>query len=177
MAGDEFKIEDRFSRSRGLFPYILGLIGVAVLVVIMMIVTGIGVEYLPYGEFLVARAPEAADGSEALSLQSLKHVTDEKTTLTVEGTVMNRTEDTISGLVAVIEVKDKFTLPVATVNIPVDPVDLEPNAIGTFQMTVMLGEHGLLQYSVVFRLPDEGPFVPHKDERPLEPTLEQSPPQ
>ena len=90
MAGDEFKIEDRFSRSRGLFPYVLGLIGVAVLIVIMMIVTGIGVEHLPYSEFLVARAPEAADGSEALSLQSLKHVTDEKTTLTVEGTVMNR---------------------------------------------------------------------------------------
>jgi hypothetical protein len=36
----------------------------------------------------------------------------------------------------------------------------------------MLGEHGLGSYSVLFRLPDEGPFVPHKDERPLEPTLE-----
>lgn len=168
MPGEEFKLEDRFSRSRGLFPYVAGILGVVVVAVLVMITTGYGLQYLPFGEYFATRAPEAADGSEALSLQMLKTTTDEKTTLTVEGEVKNRTERAISGLQAVITVNDRFTLLFQTVNVPVDPVELAPGAIGKFQTTIMLGENGLGAYSVVFRLPNEGPFVPHKDERPPE---------
>ena len=72
MADGEFKIENRFSSSRGIFPYIVGILGVALVVVIFMLVTGIGRDRLPYTDYFFAvRVPEAADGSEALSLQSL----------------------------------------------------------------------------------------------------------
>jgi hypothetical protein len=168
MAEDDFKLETRFRGNRGLFPYIAGILGLAVVVLAFMYLTGIGRDALPYSSYFAVRAPTAPDGSEALSLQSLKHVTDEKTTIDIEGAVMNRTDDTISGLLAVITVVDKFTLPVETVNAPVEPAELGKNAVGTFHTTVMLKENGLGSYSVNFRLPDEGPFVPHKDERPVE---------
>ncbi len=140
-----------------------------------MLVTGIGRDRLPYTDYFFAvRAPEAADGSEALSLQSLTYMEIDKT-VSITGTVMNRTESPISGLLAVIAVTDKFTLPVQTVNVPVEPAELAPKAMGTFRTTVTLGENGFGGYTLQFRLPDDGPFVPHKDERPPEPLSPQSP--
>jgi hypothetical protein len=168
MADDDIKFETRFSSSRGLFPYVVGILGAAVAVLAFMYLTGIGRSRLPYSELFEVHAPTAADGSEALSLQLLKTAADDKM-VTIEGTVMNRTDRPIHGLVAVLAVTDKFTLPVQTVNPPIDPVDLAPKATGMFHTTVMLGENGFGGYTVNFRLPDEGPFVPHKDERPPEP--------
>ena len=172
MAGDdvkdEIKLETRFSRSRGLFPYVAGILGLAALAVIVMIITGVGLDHLPYGKYFAARAPTAPDGSPALSLTALHHK-EEDTTLMVEGVVMNRTDATISGLVAVIAVTDRFTLPAQTVNIPVEPAELASKGTGTFQTSVTLGENGLGGFTINFRLPDDGPFVPHKDERPPEP--------
>jgi hypothetical protein len=168
MADDDIKFETRFSRSRGLFPYVAGILGAAVLILAFMYITGIGRDRLPYSEYFAVRAPTAADGSEALSLQTLMTVSDDKV-VSIEGTVVNRTDAPISGLLAVIAVTDKFTLPVQTVNAPVDPVDLGPKGTGTFHTMVPLGENGLGGYTINFRLPDEGPFVPHKDERPPEP--------
>jgi len=168
MADDEIKFETRFSRSRGLFPYVAGILGLAVLAVIVMLATGVGLEYLPFGQFFAVRAPMAADGSPALSLTTLHHKDDDKS-LSIDGVVMNRTDSTISGLIAVITVTDRFTLPAETVNIPVDPAELAANGTGTFQTTVTLGENGLGGYTVQFRLPNDGPFVPHKDDRPPEP--------
>jgi hypothetical protein len=129
------------------------------------------VEYLPYSEYLAERAPAAADGSEALSLLSLSEKQEGKT-VTIAGSVMNRTESPISDLMAVIKVTDNFTLPVATVNSPVDPAELGAKSMGTFQTSVTLGDHGFGGYSIDFRLRDDGPFVPHKDERPVEPSIE-----
>jgi hypothetical protein len=165
---DNIKFETRFSQSRGLFPYIAGTLGIIAVVLAFMYLTGIGRDRLPYSEYFVVRAPTAADGSEALSLQTLKAMDDAKM-VSIEGTVVNRTDAPISGLIAVIAVTDKFTLPVETVNAPVDPVELGPKATGMFHVTVALGENGLGGFSINFRLPDDGPFVPHKDERPLEP--------
>jgi hypothetical protein len=175
MANDEIKLETRFSRSRGLFPYVAGIVGIAVLAVIVMVATGVGLDFLPYGEYFAVHAPTAPDGSPALSLVMLHHADDEKS-LSVDGIVMNRTDSAITGLVAVISVTDRFTLPAQTVNVPVDPVELSPKGMGTFQTTVPLGENGLGGYSVQFRLPDEGPFVPHKDDRPPEPPPPADPP-
>src|SRR5262245_11318399 len=168
MADDDIKFETRFSRSRGLFPYVAGILGAAVVVLLFMYVTGIGRDRLPYSELFAVHAPTAADGSEALSLQTLNTMSDDKM-VSIDGTVMNRTDAPISGLLAVIAVTDKFTLPVQSVNVPVDPVDLGPKATGMFHTTVPLGENGLGGYTINFRLPDDGPFVPHKDERPPEP--------
>ena len=59
MADGEFKIENRFSSSRGVFPYIVGILGVALVVVIFMLVTGIGRDRLPYTDYFFAvRAPK-----------------------------------------------------------------------------------------------------------------------
>jgi hypothetical protein len=151
-----------------MFPYVAGILGIAVVVLAFMYLTGIGRDRLPYSEYFAVHAPTAADGSEALSLQSLKTTNDDKI-VSIEGTVMNRTDAPISGLLVVIAVTDKFTLPVQTVNAPIDPVDLGPKETGTFHTMVPLGENGLGGYTVNFRLPDDGPFVPHKDERPDRP--------
>jgi hypothetical protein len=176
MAGEDFKIETRFSSSRGVFPYILGILGVGVAVVLFMIVTGIGRDRLPYSDFFFAiRAPETADGSTALSLLTADYKESEKTVL-ISGTVKNRTEKPIKGLLAVLAVTDRFTLPVQTVSVPIEPAELAPQAVGTFQTTVTLGEHGFGGYALDFRLTDKGPFVPHEDERPQVPTLPSEPP-
>jgi hypothetical protein len=178
MAGEDFKLENRFSSSRGLFPYVLAALGAVVVVVLFMIVTGIGRDRLPYSDYFFAvRAPEAADGSEALSLMEAKFMEDGKTVV-ITGSVGNRTEKPISGLIAVIAVTDKYTLPVQTVNVPIDPAELAPKAMGMFQTTVPLAEHGFGGFTIQFRLPEPGPFVPHKDERPLDipqPTIEAKP--
>jgi len=162
---EDLQFETRFSKSRGIFPYVLGLIGLVVVVVLFMLVTGIGRDSLPFSEYLKVRAPMAADGSEAISLQDLKQIETEKS-LTIEGTIANRTDRVISGLVAVITVNDKFTLPSQTVNVPLNPPDLPAKGTATFQTVVMLDEKGLGGYNLQFRLPNDGPFVPHKDERP-----------
>src|SRR4030095_1300033 len=167
MADDNIKFETRFSRSRGLFPYVAGILGVAVVVLSFMYLTGIGRDRLPYSDYFAVRAPTAADGSEALSLLTLITLSDDKM-VSIDGTVMNRTDSPISGLVAVIAVTDKFTVPGQTVKAPIAPVDIGPKATGMFHTMVPLGENGLGGYTINFRLPDNGPFVPHKDERPPE---------
>jgi len=140
---EDLQFETRFSKSRGIFPYVLGLIGLVVVVVLFMLVTGIGRDSLPFSEYLKVRAPMAADGSEAISLQDLKQTETEKS-LTIE----------------------KFTLPSQMVNVPLNPPDLPAKGTATFQTVVMLDEKGLGGYNLQFRLPNDGPFVPHKDERP-----------
>ena len=170
---DDLQFETRFSKSRGLFPYVLGLIGLVVFIVLFMIVTGIGRDQLPFAEIFKVHAPTAADGSEAISLQELQQIQTEKT-LTIEGKVANRTDKVISGLVAVIAVNDQYTLPSQTVTVPLNPPDLQPKGTATFQTEVTIGEKGLGGYNLQFRLPNDGPFVPHKDERPIEEPKEPS---
>jgi len=164
---DDLQFETRFSKSRGLFPYVLGAIGLVVVVVLFMIITGIGRDRLPFAELFAVHAPTAADGSQAISLQDLKQAQTE-TSLSIEGTVANRTDRVISGLIAVITVNDRFTLPSQTVNVPLNPPDLQPKGTATFQTMITLDEKGLGGYNLQFRLPNEGPFVPHLDERPAE---------
>jgi hypothetical protein len=122
-------------------------------------------------QYLDVLVPTVADGSPPLSLQTLTQKADDKT-LTVEGTVMNRTDSTITGLLAVVQVKDKFTLPGPSLEVAVEPAELASKATGKFQATITLGENGLSGYDLQFKLPDDGPFVPHKDDHPLEPAPE-----
>jgi len=170
MAGDDLKLDVSFSSSRGAFPYIaaaFAVLGIAGIVVVMT--TDVAARLLPMdATYLDALIPTVPDGSMPLSLQTLHQSADDKT-LTVDGTVMNRTESAITGLLAVVQVKDKFTLPGQTVEAPVEPAELVPKATGTFHTTIMLGESGLGGYDLQFKLPTDGPFVPHKDDHPLEP--------
>ena len=45
---DELNFETRFSKSRGMFPYVAGILGAVVVVLAFMYLTGIGREALPY---------------------------------------------------------------------------------------------------------------------------------
>jgi len=173
MADKDLKFETRFSRSSGWGPVVAGIIGLLIIVgIVLTMTTGLADRLLPMQDsYLDVLVPSAPDGSEALSLRSLTQKSD-KTSLAVEGTVANRTDAPITGLSAVIEFKDKYTLPFQTITVAVEPSPLDRGAVGAFRATAMAGANGLGGYSLQFRLPDEGPFVPHKDERPVEPTLE-----
>jgi hypothetical protein len=176
MGEPNLKLETSFSSSRGAFPYIA--VAVAVLVIagiVAVMTTDVAARLLPMNpQYVNVLVPAAADGSAPLSLQTLTQKTDNKT-LTIDGSVMNRTDSTITGLLAVVQVKDKYTLPGETVEVPVEPAALESQATGTFHTVIAIGEKGLAGYDIQFKLPNDGPFVPHKDNHPLEPTPEIKP--
>lgn len=164
--GKDLKLETTFTNARSLFPFIAAGIAVAGIgLIVLSLTTGLGAWLLPMQErYLSILIPTAADGSEALSLQTLEHEIQSKT-LTIRGAVLNRTPYPISNLQAVIDVKDRFTLPAVSVTVPVDPAELPPDKAGTFAAVIGM-EKELGAFTVRFRLPEEGPFVPHRDERP-----------
>ena len=166
MADDDLKLETTFTNARSLFPYIAAGVAVAgIALIVLSMTTGIGSWLLPMDDrYLTVLIPAAADGSPGLSLQALEDDAKPKT-LSIRGTVLNRTPYPINGLQVVIDVKDRYTLPVATVTVPLDPVELLSQKSGTFQAIIGV-EKELGGYSVRFKLPDDGPFVPHLDERP-----------
>src|SRR5688572_20436896 len=174
MAGDDLKLETSFSNSNGATPYIAVAFAVlAIAGIVYVTTTDIAARLLPMdAQYLDVLVPTVADGSPPLSLQTLTQKADDKAkSLTVGGTVINRTESSISGLLAVIQVNDKFTLPAETVQVPIEPAELASKATGTFHATIMLGEKGLSGYVIQFKLPEDGPFVPHKDDHPVGPVL------
>jgi hypothetical protein len=170
MADKDLQFDTRFSNSGGgRGPLAAAIVaGILIVGIIVVSTTDVASRLLPMEErYLDVLVPMAADGSEGLSLVTLTQK-EEKTSLMVEGSVMNRSESAISGLSAVIEFKDKYTLPTATVDAPVEPPILEPGATGTFRASATGGQYGLGGYSLQFRLSPDGPFVPHKDERSID---------
>lgn len=170
MDEPDLKLETRFSSSRGAFPYVAAAFAVAgILGIVLVMTTGVASRILPMNDrYLDSLVPTVADGSPPLALQTL--ATDEKS-LTIDGTVMNRTESTIAGLLAVIQVNDRYTLPAQMIEVPVEPAELASKAVGKFHTTIVPGENGFGGYTLQFKLSSAGPFVPHKDERSSEPVL------
>jgi hypothetical protein len=172
---DDLKLETRFSNPSASAKYIVAALAIAgILGIILITTTDIATTLLPMDEnYRNVLVPTVADGSHPLSLKTLQYKEDPKAkTLTLEGTVMNRTDAKISGLLAVVGVKNRFSLVAQTVEVPVDPVDLDAQAIGKFQTVVTYGEHSLGGFDLQFKLPNDGPFVPNLDERAPEPTPE-----
>jgi len=169
MGKRDLKLETSFSSSRGALPYIAiagALVALAGIVVVMT--TDVAARLLPMDpRYVNVLVPTVADGSPPLSLQTLTQKSDNKS-LTVEGSVLNRTDSTISGLLAVVQVKDRYTLPGEIAQVPIEPAELESQVKGKFRATIMVGEKGLSGYDIQFKLPNDGPFVPHKDDHPLE---------
>ncbi len=173
MDDPELKLDIRFSSSRGAFPYIAAAFAVmAIAAIVLIMTTDVAARLLPmdpsYQDVLV---PTLADGSPPLSLQTLSQKADDKM-LEIEGTVMNRTESSIAGLLAVVQVNDRYTLAGPVVEVPVEPAELASQATGRFHTVITLGENGLGGYLLQFKLPNDGPFVPHEDDRPSEPVPE-----
>ena len=149
-------------------PVGIGVAAALILFIILTMTTSIASKILPMSdEYLLVMIPPAPDGGEALSLKSLKHEIDEKM-ISVTGSVMNRTQQPMSGIVAVIEMQDTTGRFPQTQEIPLQPPDLPPQGEGMFMAMATLQEN-VGGYIVKFRFSDGGPFIPHKDER--EPTL------
>jgi hypothetical protein len=161
---DEFKLDTTFTgANRNLRPAGVIFAAAGILIILLTVTTNFAEWMLPMDEtYLLALVPRAADGTEALSLQMLSQEASD-TALTVNGTVMNRTEFAISDLQAEIQIQDRFGFTVNTVNIPLEPREVPSQETATFLSTIMLQEP-LSGYSLKFKLAD-GPYIAHKDDR------------
>ena len=142
----------------------IGIVGAAVLIVIILatMTTGIAARLLPMNDtYLQVLVPVAQDGKEPLALKTLDNSTTDNT-LTVNGTVENRTEFPVSGIVAVLEAMDKGYAK-QQVQVPLNPAELPSKGVANFTASVTLP--GLpAQFSLTFRIVD-GPVVAHIDDR------------
>ena len=139
-----------------------GVAALGVIIILFTMTTNVAARILPMrDEYLQALIPRASDGKQPLALKSLEQTILENT-LTVTGTVLNRTDFPVSGLLAVLTATDVH-YGKQTVEIPLTPAEIPSQQTGSFQATVNLEAQPSI-YSVEFRVPD-GPVVPHLDDR------------
>ena len=164
-----FSIQER-SYAR---PIGIGTAAALIVLIILTMTTTLASKILPMSdEYLLVMIPPAPDGAEPLALNSLRHEIDGKT-ISVSGSVMNRTAVSISNVLAVVEMQDTTGRFPQTQEVPVQPEELAPQAVGTFMAMATLEENPG-GYIVKFRFAD-GPFIPHKDERAPEVTITPQP--
>ena len=113
-------------------------------------------------DYLQAMIPTAPDGAEPLGLTSLMHEITDKT-ISVSGSVMNRTDQPMLSVIAVLQMQDTTGRFPQIFEVPVMPSDLPPQASATFMAMATLQEKPG-GYVLKFRFAD-GPFIPHKDDR------------
>jgi len=161
---DDFKIDLTFTgrdsnlRVGATIAAVIGLI-----FVVATMTTNLAEGLLPMtDEYLQVMIPIAPDGGEPLSLKSLQHEIKDKT-ISVSGEIANRTDQPVSGILAVVQLNDTTGRFPQTQEIPIMPPDLPPQGSGAFMAMATLQEKPG-GYLVKFRFL-EGPFIPHKDER------------
>src|SRR4051794_15861092 len=94
-----------------------------ILFIVATMTTNVAASLLPMNDdYLQVMIPAAPDGAEPLSLTSLRHEINDKT-IAVTGSVMNRTDQPMAGLVAVVEMQDTTGRFPQTQEIPVVPPD------------------------------------------------------
>ena len=156
-------------------PVGIGVAGVLILFIILTMTTSVASSVLPMrDEYLLVMIPPAPDGAEPLALKSLKYDADDQT-ISVSGSIMNRATRPMSNVLAVVEMQDTTGRFPQTIQVPVQPQDLSPQAEATFlAMATLQGKPGA--FVVKFRFAD-GPFIPHRDERTPEITITPQEPQ
>ena len=162
----EFRVDLTFSSQDERNTFLIASIvaGAAIVFIILTMTTTLSSHLLPMNDdYLQVLVPVTADGAEPLGLKSLEHQIKENT-ITVSGTVQNRTDYNVSGIVAVVEMQDTTGRFGQTVEAPVEPVDLASQQTGSFMASATL-EQKPAGYLIKFKLVD-GPFIPHKDDRP-----------
>jgi hypothetical protein len=162
----DFHVDISFSAEDTYKRFLISAIvaGAAILFIIATMTTSLSSHLLPMNdEYLAVLVPVGADGQEPLGLKSLEHEIKDNSA-TIRGTVENRTEFPISGLIAVIDIQDTTSRFGQTLEIPVDPPELQPQQSGSFMGSATL-EQKVSGYLVKFRLAN-GPLLPHKDDRP-----------
>jgi hypothetical protein len=173
---EDFHIETTFTdRDAGYLRRVAIGVGIAgVLFVIATMTTNLASALLPMSdEYLQVMIPVPLDGGEPLSLTSLRHDIQDKT-ISVSGTILNRAEEPISDVIAVVELQDTTSRFPQRQEIPIVPAELPPQGTGEFTAIATLQEKPG-GYIVKFRFAD-GPFLPHKDERSLAPVITIAPP-
>jgi hypothetical protein len=164
-ADDDFRIDTTFSGRNKNYAWPAAIVTAAVGLVLMILTmtTNFAAYLLPMDdEYLQVLVPQMADGSEPLALQMLEHEVTEKTMI-VRGTVLNRTDFPVSKIVVVVDMQDTTGRFPQTVSVPVEPVELPSQGVGSFMAMATLQEKPA-GYIVKFQIAD-GPFVPHRDER------------
>lgn len=162
---DDFHVDLTFSGQEKDYARPIGIIVAiaAIVFIVATMTTNVSSKILPMSdEYLQVLAPIAPDGKEPLSLKTLEHEITEKT-ITIRGSVGNRTDFTITNLAAVVEMQDTTGRFAETRDVPVQPAELPAQGTGTFEVTATLQEKPA-GYLVKFRLAD-GPLIPHKDDR------------
>jgi hypothetical protein len=168
---DDFRIDLSFTGREGVWkkPIAIGVAIAGVIFIILTMTTSLAEKLLPMSdEYLQLMIPPAPDGGEALGLESLKHDLNEKT-ISISGTVTNRTDQSMSDVIAVVLMQDTTGRFPQTQEVPIMPTVLAPHEMGTFAAMATLQEKPG-GYVVKFKFAD-GPFIPHKDERAPEVTI------
>ncbi len=144
-------------------PIAIGTAIVGIIFIFATMTTNVAAHLLPMGdEYLAAMIPSAPDGAEPLGLTMLTHEISDKT-ISITGAIKNRTNEPMSNVLAVVKMVDTTGRFPQTVEVPVMPAQLQPQAEATF-MTMATLQEKPGGYIVKFRFAD-GPFIPHKDER------------
>jgi hypothetical protein len=162
---DDFHIDMTFTgRDSNYVRWIaVAVAAVGIVFIIATLTTNVAASLLPMSDdYLQVMIPTMPDGSEPLALTMLMHEITEKT-ISVSGSVMNRSDQPVQNIIAIVEMQDTTGRFPQTQEIPVMPTELPPQATGTFMAMATLQEKPG-GYLVKFRF-QNGPFIPHKDER------------
>jgi hypothetical protein len=144
-------------------PIGIGVAIVGVLFIFATMTTNVAAHLLPMSDdYLQAMIPSPPDGGEPIALTMLSHEFKDKT-VSVTGTITNRTKVTMSNVLAVVQMLDTTGRFPQTVEVPVIPAELPPQGTATF-MTMATLQEKAGGYNIKFRFAD-GPFIQHKDER------------
>jgi hypothetical protein len=131
--------------------------------IIATLTTNVAASLLPMtDDYLQVMIPIMPDGSEPLGLTQLMHEIQDKT-ISINGSVMNRSDQPLENIIAVVQMQDTTGRFPQTQEIAITPTELPSQATGTFMAMATLQEKPG-GYLVKFRFQD-GPFIPHKDDR------------
>ena len=161
----DFHVDLSFSEKDTHKTYLISAItaGATILFIILTMTTSLATHLLPMEEeYLQVMIPLAADGAEPLGLKSLDHQIVENN-ITVSGSVQNRTDYLMSRVMAVVILQETTGRFPQTIEIPLDPPDLNPQATGAFMVSSTMQQMPA-GYVGKFKIAD-GPFLPHKDDR------------
>jgi hypothetical protein len=137
--------------------------GIAILLIVVFSVTDLSRGFLPMEDrYLEILIPESEEGTLPFALDQLSNVLEENR-ISVSGRMTNTSLEPVENVMAVITARETTGRFPEIIEVPVEPAVLEPGRSGSFSVSVTLRQRPD-NYSVRFRL-ENGPFVPHSDER------------
>ncbi len=161
---NDFHLDTTFtdSKSKLVVPIAIAVAALGIIGIFATMTTDVAGHLLPMSdEYLQVLVPQASDGKEPLALKTLENSTMDKT-LTVTGTVENRTEFPVSGIVAVLDAID-VGYAKQKIEVPLDPPEIPSKGAASFTASVTFPGQPA-QFSLTFRIAD-GPVVAHHDDR------------